>query len=361
MIDCGFPILTYTGNQPRQWGQTHGEQWRDAIHELAEIRKSLMQEKNPGLNEAVIEDLAKQQFGVSQACYPQLMEEFSGIVQGANISLTDLVILNNYTDFRDIHVPDQGCSVTFTSYDGHPVAGQTWDMHGSAKRFVSCIEVPVEGYDRPAVFFSLVGCLGMMGYHPSGRMIGVNNINTDKATAGVIWPALIRDVLMQEDHPAMDKRLQETPVTSGHSYLLASLQAGEFWEVMPGLAESVERLEVQQDGFLFHTNHCLGQQAKDREVQIGKNSTTFIRYELIEKKLPSARSFDDMYDLLNDHENYPKSICSNFQTDAQDPSVTCGGAVGELRTGKVRMWRGDAVHDENFVSHEFDLGVPTGA
>ena len=358
MIDCGFPIIKYSAEQtPEQRGHQHGESWREAIKELVEIRTGLMRQKNTTLADSDIVRLAELQFQITSDCYPDLAAEFTGIVQAANVSITDLVILNNYTDFRDIHVPDQGCSVVFSSYDGNPVAGQTWDMHESAKRYVSCIEVPCQGHDQPAILFSLVGCLGMMGYHPSGRMIGVNNINTDKAEAGVLWPALIRDVLMQADHQAMDESLQEAPVTSGHSYLLASLDAGEFWEVMPELAERIDRLEVTNDGYLFHTNHCLGPQAKLRETAIGQNSTTFIRFELIEKKIAGVKTFDDMYNLLNDHENYPKSICSNFQANAQDPSVTCGGAVGELKTGKVKMWRGDEVHDDNFVCHEFELGA----
>ena len=58
-------------------------------------------------------------------------------------------------------------------------------------------------------------------------------------------------------------------------------------------------------------------------------------------------------------ENYPKSICSNFQADTQDPSITCGGAVGHLETGEIRMWRGDPVHDDHFVLHSFQLGLET--
>lgn len=362
MTDCGFPVIKYkAGTNSTEWGRGHGESWRVAIAELVEIRSSLMREKNPSLTSTDIDQLALRQYEVTRQYYPDLTNEFDGIAEGANCSITDLVILNNYTDFRDIYLPDEGCSVAFTSYDGNPIAGQTWDMHGSARRYVSCIEVPCEGYDQPAILFSLVGCLGMMGYHPSGRMIGVNNINTDKAVAGVLWPALVRDILLQENHVAMDKALERAPVTSGHCYLLASPQAGEFWEVMPGLAERIERLETDGDGFSFHTNHCLGPKAREREVTIGQNSTTFIRYDLMERKIIHSRTLDDMYQLLNDHENYPKSICSNFQTDSQDPSVTCGGAVGELKTGKVKMWRGDELYDDNFVCREFDLGVADGA
>jgi isopenicillin-N N-acyltransferase-like protein len=358
-MDCGFPVITYTPEKdPREWGFSHGEQWRDAIQELVAIRKNLMRERNPGLDVIAIDHLAGMQANITRRCYPELMQEFEGIAAGAGLSLVDLVILNNYTDFRDISVDDQGCSVAYVNDQGQPVVGQTWDMHGSAKRYVCCVEVPCSGYEQPAVFFSLVGCLGMMGHHPSGRMVGVNNINTDKARAGLIWPALIRGLLQQPDHAAMARHLAAAPVTSGHAYLLASLDGGEFWEVMPDLAEQVSQLPAENDGYLFHTNHCLGSLAKRRETPIGQNSTTHIRYELLSQKISEVRTFDDMYLLMNDHENYPKSICSNFQTDSQDPSITCGGSVGDLKRGRVVMWRGDEQFDENFVKREFDMGVP---
>ena len=43
MIDCGFPVLKYSDHQNfREWGRGHGEQFRDAIQELASIRRNLM-------------------------------------------------------------------------------------------------------------------------------------------------------------------------------------------------------------------------------------------------------------------------------------------------------------------------------
>ncbi|HMP80743.1 MAG TPA: hypothetical protein PKD54_14910, partial [Pirellulaceae bacterium] len=51
--------------------------------------------------------------------------------------------------------------------------------------------------------------------------------------------------------------------------------------------------------------------------------------------------------------NYPQSICSNYQTNSQDPSITCGGAVGELTSGRLSFWRGDPLYDANFVRRDF--------
>ena len=355
MTDVGFPIIVYQRDQsPLTWGRGHGESYRDAIHELAEIRRDLMREKNSALNNEYIEKLAALQWQASEKFSPGITEELQGIAEGADISKTDLVILNNYTDFRDIQVDDQGCSLVYANKIDGPVVGKTWDMHGTANQYVCVLDVLLADGVR-AIVFSLVGCTGMMGFTSRGTVIGVNNINTDKADASLIWPVLIREVINQPDLAAMTRCLEEAPKTSGHNYLIAHGQHAEMWEVAPGLSERVGKMKTGETGNIFHTNHCLGEKMTARETTISQNSTTHIRYGLLEKKVDDVSSLKDMYDLMNDHENYPKSICSNFQTDAQDPSVTCGGAVGHLETMKVQMWRGDELHDDNFVCHDFDL------
>ncbi|MCH2180946.1 MAG: C45 family peptidase [Mariniblastus sp.] len=356
MIDCNFPILQFERNRtPRQWGQRHGESYREAIAELVQIRTDLMREKNPGLDRQRIEQLADEQWQLTGQFDAELTDELTGIAEGADISLTDLVILNNYTDFRDIQVDDQGCSLVYANSDAGPVVGQTWDMHGSAKRYVCCLRVPDRHSDHEAVLFSLVGCVGMMGFTSRQTVLGVNNINVTGAVAGILWPVLVRAVLNQPSLAEMSRCLTTAPVTSGHNYLLAERDAAEMWEVAPRLAESVGQMKPSEHGFMFHTNHCLGEAMQQREATISLNSTTHVRHELLTRKVPAVATLDQMYDLMNDHENYPKSICSNFQADTQDPSITCGGAVGHLDTGEIRMWRGDPVHDDHFRLCSFQL------
>jgi isopenicillin-N N-acyltransferase-like protein len=361
MTDQGFPIIEYRReDSPREWGRAHGESFRVGIQELFEIRLALMQTKNRSLDAKAIERLAAEQWMETERFDPLLADELQGIGEGAGLSQAQMVVVNNYTDFRDIQLPDEGCSALFVDTGAGPIAGQTWDMHGSAKRFVCCLRVPSKDSDDEMVLFSIVGCVGMMGYSSWGTMVGVNNINTDGATPGAVWPAVVRKTLARRKHDAMLDELTSARVTSGHNYLVASYQSrgssrAEMWEVMPGLSECADKYRGAEKQRLFHTNHCLGQQAAKRETIGSLNSSTHIRYGLIEKKIDSVDTFDDVYNLLNDHENYPQSICSNHQTSDQDPAVTCGGAVGDLSSGRVTMWRGDELYDDNFVRHEFQL------
>ena len=356
MIDCGFPIIEYEANQSAtERGRLHGEEYRDAIKELVEIRTSLMREKNAGLDQQTIDRLALEQWEFTLEYHTDLGSELQGIVDGSGASITDIVILNNYTDFRDIQIDDQGCSLAYVNVGNGPIVGQTWDMHGSAKNYVCCISIPDSTGDGKTIAFSVVGCVGMMGFNSKSAMLGVNNINTDGAKSGVMWPVIVRATLQAKDLTQMADCLIDSPKTSGHNYLIAQRDQAQMWEVAPGCNDQVDSKAAGETGYMFHTNHCLGKNMAARETKISQNSTTHIRFDLLEKKIGSVRTLDEMFALMNDHENYPKSICSNFQTDSQDPSITCGGAVGNLESGEVVMWRGDQLYDENFVLHRFNV------
>jgi isopenicillin-N N-acyltransferase-like protein len=316
-----------------------------------------MREKNPQLTPGLIDQLAAIQWSETARFDASLAAELQGISQGANRTPAEIIVLNNYTDFRDLQIGDQGCSVVWVNYDGRPIAGQTWDMHASAKHYVSCLKVPLPGDQDQMILFSLVGCLGMTGYSNRGVAVGVNNIHTDGAVAGVIWPAVVRHLLRSRSMQQMVGKLRSAPVTSGHHYLLATRERAEMWEVMPGLSECVGCQEGEHEGYLYHTNHCLGPRAKRREKTSALSQTTHPRFELIGKKIGAVRTFEQVIQLLNDHENYPLSICSNLQTGAADPAVTCGGAVGDLHSGRITMWRGDPEYDSNYVRRDFQFNM----
>jgi isopenicillin-N N-acyltransferase-like protein len=143
------------------------------------------------------------------------------------------------------------------------------------------------------------------------------------------------------------------PVTSGHNYLLSTLQGGEHWEVSPDAQEMVAQLRPGEEGVIFHTNHCLGEKNSALENKDSMSSTTFNRFELLQKKAGDLRSCKDLKALLQNHEGYPKSICSHFESGVLDPSMTCGGAVADLKELTFSFWRGCPTYDQNYLEHNF--------
>ena len=351
--NCMFPLITYAkGKSPLQWGLEHGETYKVAIKELFEIRKTLMLAKNPALARK-LDELAMEQFEHSKKFAPDIALEIEGIAQGAGLSLTDIVILNNYTDFRDIILPEEGCSSVHIQTPDQVLAGQTWDMHRSAKNYMCLIHVPETINHSEQLVLTLVGCVGLMGVTTNNTLIGVNNINTANAKTGLIWPLLVRRVLEQKTLGDMRATLMHAPVTSGHNYLISSPEGGEHLEITPSVSEKVGALLKGQIGGIFHTNHCLGSEIQKLEDKTSMSSTTFNRWELLSKKTYKVRDLEDFKNLLTDHDEYPKSICSHYETGVQDPSFTCGGGVSDLLAGRHIFWRGCPAHDQDYREYEF--------
>jgi len=353
--NCQFPHIIYReGQNNKLWGIAHGEEFKTPIKELAEIRKGLMLAKNPRLAKK-LDELAMDQLHISRQYSPHIADEIEGIAQGAGLSLTDIVILNNYTDFRDIQLPEEGCSTVHVQTPSDILSGQTWDMHRSAKNYMCLIQVPQTERHSAQLVLTLVGCVGLMGVNAENGLIGVNNINTTNAKTGLIWPLLVRRVLEEKTLADMRRALLHAPVTSGHNYLISSPDGGEHLEVTPSVYEKVAALSKGQVGGIFHTNHCMGSEIEKLEDKSSMSSTTFNRYNLLTNKTYKVTDLEDFKNLLTDHDEFPKSICSHFENGAQDPSFTCGGGACDLKNGRYIFWRGCPAHDDDYKEYEFVL------
>jgi isopenicillin-N N-acyltransferase like protein len=348
LTDCQFPLITYKAEHtPYEWGLQHGTSWRGPINELANLRRQLLLQKNPAL-ESELDRLAREQWEVTSEWSPMLAEEMRGISDGAKLSLTDIVILNNYTDFRDIQLTDEGCSTVHVQQGPHVMSGQTWDMHGSAQNYLCLIHIPKTDFGPESLVLSLVGCLGLMGINEHHALIGVNNINTTGARAALIWPALVRQCLTRLNVSGMRSELLAAPVTSGHNYMISDPYGGEHWEIGPDFQASSGTLSANQSGVIFHTNHCLTDVASRVEDKASMSSTTHDRFRLLEEKVSSIRNLQQFLELLQNHDNYPKSLCSHFVAGGTDPSFTCGGGVSDLVSGETFFWRGCKEYSKNY-------------
>lgn len=350
VTDCQFPHIKYDpSHSPKERGLIHGESFRQEIKELAQIRRDLMLMKNPALK-GHVEDLAKLQALKTRETYPKLFEELQGIQEGSVTEISDLIILNNYTDFRDITLADEGCTCVGVSQDNSKLSGQTWDMHSSAKNYVCTIEMPGQW-----IAYSLVGCLGMMGMNAHNIFIGVNNINTINAVPGIIWSALIRDILTASNFDDAKRKLLSAPVSSGHNYLLSDGSQWENWEMSPHFQKLSGYIPVGKTGVTYHTNHCLNDDAKAQEEPLSRNSTSFERFSLIEEKGPKIRNAKELLNTFQSHDGYPKSICGHYQSGVQDPSITCGGGVFDHLTKTFTVWRGCKTEDQNYRERTLKL------
>jgi isopenicillin-N N-acyltransferase-like protein len=348
-------VLTLpSGASPRRRGQVHGEHFRARIHEIAQIRLELALSQGKFASSMEVVETARLHLPVLEAFDEDLYQELLGVAEGADLDPAKAVILNHYTDLKDVDPrnlapspsgnEDEDCSAVVAHTPEGPVLAQTWDMHGSAEDYVCMLEVPGE-HGRPAVWsFSIVGCLALAGLNAAGVGVTINNLKSTDARVGVVWPALVRRMLREKNADAAKHVLMTAPMSSGHHYLIATEERAY------GIETSGEKKAVvfdaafaERPGAAFvHTNHCF-----DEDVAavswVADWSTSYDRHDWLTHSL-HGRALEGKHDLwtrLGTHEGYPRSVCTHLASD-EDPHAmkTCGAILMDLGAREVWAHKG---------------------
>jgi isopenicillin-N N-acyltransferase like protein len=339
---------------PADRGRAHGEHWRAAIRELAAIRWGLCRERGAFADDRDLARTAAVHLPVLEAHAPELHAELLGIATGADLSPERIVVLNHYTDLRDVPASARprdagGCTSIYNSGRDGPVLAQTWDMHASALPFVRMIRVAPAGSGDEVLCLTLAGCLGMAGISSAGVAVAINNLYSTDGRVGLVWPALVRAMLACETAAQARALLFATPLSSGHNYMIAD--GRDFF----GVETSGELKVLTQTGARaahLHTNHCFDPVLRRREA-VPPENTTFHRLNFATTVYAQQRpaTADAMWDLLHTHDAGPGSLCmhpAEAGSHGGDPhaTITCAVLSMRLRDGRVRVVQGCAARSE---------------
>lgn len=351
----GIELAEFDQDDPGARGEAHGELWRGPIQELVELRRALALRRGGFADRGQLEGLAARHLPRLAREAPALAAELAGIARGARVTPAQLVVLNHYTDLRDVpgglhdeSVPGDssdpgGCTAVYLPGTTQgPVLGQTWDMHGSARPFVRLLRIRPRGGDDELLCFTLTGCLGMMGIAASGVALTINNLFTTDGQIGLLWPALVRTLLAEPSAAAARARLSRTRLGGGRNFMLAD--GREFYGVECS-AQLQVLTQVGAGAAHLHTNHCFDPVLRRRE-RVPRSSTSFRRMELASTLYVQQRPRDaaGLWALLASHDGHPRSLCSHVgeASGDMDASRTCGAMVMRLVGGEVLAGAGCA-------------------
>jgi isopenicillin-N N-acyltransferase-like protein len=267
-------VLEISGT-PFEMGQQHGLAYPKEIVELTEERVRLSSDKY-----WTGKELSRQQvLALGEACLhhhqtyaPDLMEELCGTSQATGVGLTELVILNGFTDFIDTiynldpvapapaHPGADNCTAFIVSpdaaVDGQGFYGQTWDMHDTATPFVILLRgKPANGLNF--LTLTIIGCVGMIGMNEAGIAVGINNLMAGDGQVGVTWPFVVRKILAQDNLDDALACITEAKLAGGHNFMLVDAHGRGYNVEAMGARYHVEKVST---GSLTHTNHCLNPQ-----------------------------------------------------------------------------------------------------
>ncbi len=306
--------LLEVSGAPFEMGRQHAAAYPREIQELTEDRLHLSSNKN-----WTGKELSRQEvLALGQACLPyheayapELMAELQGMSKVTGLGLTELMILNGFTDFVDTiystdptslrelqgtqgnsgelvatqssyqfpqvpanspkfrHAPTHSalddCTAFIVSPDatveGQGFFGQTWDMHETATPYVILLRgQPAQGLRF--LTLTIIGCIGMIGMNEAGLAIGINNLVAGDGQVGVTWPFVIRKALAQDNLDDALACITGVQLAGGHNYLLVDATGRGY-----NVEAMASRYHVQEvrTGAWVHTNHCLISQNGDVE------------------------------------------------------------------------------------------------
>lgn len=332
-------------------GRVHGETFASDIRALAEIRIELIRQAWDGASRERVLKLAERHLPVLREYDGDLFEEFQGIAQASGLSEPELLVLNHYTDLRDMglsagEVLEEGCSILHARYDDQVLVAQTWDMHSTAEPFCMMLYLP----DENVWTLTITGCLALCGLSSDGLAVAINNLVMSDARVGVSWPTLVRKMLRAGSVVEAERVLRDSPVGSGHHYLLADPSSSRAWE------SSGSRDALVYDGEkspYVHTNHCLDP-AMQQLSRISPTSTTNHRYAQAQDLLADnfQPTSQQLWDMMACRINFPNSLFTDRTTPDHPHGVaTCARIL--MDCNKLEIWARNG-RDEEQTPLKFD-------
>ncbi|HXW60805.1 MAG TPA: C45 family peptidase [Myxococcota bacterium] len=337
MMTKALRIIDIKESDPRKIGHQHGETLRQEISEIAEIRLERMCNTSAFKTVKEVLTLADEHVPLLEQFDMKLYHELLGIAEGSNVSVPRLIVLNNYTDMRDIKpahlLPSDDCSIIYSPGEESPILGQTWDIHGSAYPYVILLKL------KEQMLFSIAGCLGMTGINRHGTSVAINNLSSIDARVGVIWPAIVRKALSCDSAEMAKEEIMQAKNGSGRHYAVADDK--QFFSIETSGTKRKIILE-KNDVVYFHTNHCLDEEMRKTHT-ISQESTTLWRFKHLDEVVRHM-------DLSSPEKVFLALSEVGLPLDAKHPhnTATCGTVVMDIKNRSMLACAGIA--DKEFLS-----------
>lgn len=338
-----YPLFKAAG-APRELGRRHGEQARDRIRGFLEyLRTSLTISSESLANRALQFQPLFQQF-----C-PHLLDEISGLAEGAAISFPEALALQLRGELGQVAA--EGCTTFVISprgaAAGETLIGQTSDTPAEIEDFAYVLNLVPD--DRPEILMWTFG--GMLGYHGLNRH-GVAHF-ANALGGGPTWQFALAHYplkrLMLECHDLTEvvALLKRVPVCSNGNYVLCD-GSGRILDVEL-TSSGPNLLEAGEAGFIAHSNHFLCAPYACPENFKRSLPDSFPRLErmqrLISEKFGTI-TVADLQRILADHEGHPVGICRHPHAGSGDavlPSTgkTVAALIAEPMQGRLHVARGN--------------------
>lgn len=275
--------------------------------------------------------------------WPDYLAEIRGIADGTDLGVEDIIAVNVRTEIA-FGLFSDGCTALSmrNGERGSSWLAQNWDWDRVQKR--NLVVLSIEQVGKPRIkMITEAGIIGKIGFNERGVGVCLNAIRAKGVDVERLPCHLgLRMVLESESREEAVGRLEKFGVASSCHMLVADGSGGVGLEWS---SKGLERVEMDGEGRVFHTNHYLKAHEGVEDLDWLKDSRFRVeRIEELVKFLGGDAGSDEIFELFKDTEGSPGSICRKQEGEAQ--SETLFNIVMDLKEVKAKVTIGRPVDPE---------------
>ena len=339
MDQLAIPRLTLQGSS-RAIGQAHGETFRSLVRDNVETYFAIFNHY-AGLSRDQVLSRASLFIPVIEQFDADLFEEIRGIADASGNQLEEIVAINSRTEIMFKETPHPGeCTALAATPEAtaskHTMLGQNWDWMPKLDGHV--LLLTIEQDDKPTVLtYTEAGIVAKIGMNSAGLGICVNLLVSDSTRVGLPFHILCRGILSSLSMGEALGKIFSHQTGASANYLIGHMD-GEAIDIETN-PNGVEYL-YSQDGTLTHANHFESRlPVPDEGRKIFPD--TILRSCRSGKFLAQQRGeigVETLQTILQDHFNYPSSICRHPDTRAHELEQVQTNASIVMDLTERTMW-----------------------
>jgi isopenicillin-N N-acyltransferase-like protein len=327
--------VLYLSGTPYEQGKQLGQGAADLIHENLRRATRLRDEIAAGRDQADYHAITRANERFAAREFPELLDELSGIAEGANVDYGELLSLNLNGHIAYVYSAQLACTQVLATgpatVDGKTYVGKTRDLSRGP-----LLQVLLHRQYADGSYLNEIQTAGRMTIPDGINEWGVSlscsgqwspRVVVDLARADTAWLHLNLQPILRQARSADDavRMIEEQPRASGMHVLVADGQRAVACEV----TDTQMRTFEAEDGVLVRTNHYFASDLQHLAPTFDENRSSFDRFEracgMLRQRHGSV-AMADILTILSDHSAPPRdSICRHGDGDLE--SLTCAATI----------------------------------
>ena len=332
-----YPEFEVSGT-PFELGRQVGDVAREEIRGFAEIGLERVN-KTIKISRDKAMAVAAESFGHVQDYSADMLDELRGMADSSGVSQEELMLLQIR---NQLQAEDNACTaVAAIGPVTGSIVGQNWDNDPALDPFTIVLTRRPTG--KPAYMsITQAGLIAYIGFNEHGLGMCMNTLPSPSQPIGVPHYFIVRGIFEVSTLDAVVNAVQRAQRAIGANLLLITPQGPADLEVT---IDNVHVLREEGSGMVTHTNHCLHPDLLHINKAFPELVQSHSRKQRIDQLLVAdggPLNVERLKMALQDHENYPTSICRHTNDDPVTGFWTSVfSVIIEADAGRMHISRGN--------------------